>query len=307
MDAPDHAGISETDPLLRTRAIDENTLTGPPPTNWHEFKHPKLRQFPGHGARIKWLKYLGCGSEGIVFKARFGDGDPVAVKVFWLTLRPRYQCPMGKFKYDTWPFEHESRNVALMEKIRWVMSNTGTNPNGSFKIREGPKTRYDALRNLYSFSDESRQSAQTSTRQGVTDAPPFPPLPKCFGWMRIQRDQVPHVRPHVEGLVNDDVDWHWATIYEFVPGRTQDLVVGQAHLDFFYAMGFSVQPYKPNNWHGGRLVDCNDISTAVSGAWHPTFVHDFEAQEYFWTLKHTLDGAMPHSIVRPPKHAGKKA
>ncbi|KAK5637587.1 hypothetical protein RRF57_013302 [Xylaria bambusicola] len=99
--------------------VDENILNGPPPTTWDDFKHARLHQFPGRGTQIKWLDYLGHGEEGIVYKATIGNGDPVAVKVFWRTLRPNPQpLPQGNgFRAVEWPFEDESRIVALIEKI----------------------------------------------------------------------------------------------------------------------------------------------------------------------------------------------
>lgn len=62
-------------------AIDEAFLDGEPSTTRYDFEHPKLRQFPRRGSKIKWLDFLGYGREGMVFKASIGNGDPVALKV----------------------------------------------------------------------------------------------------------------------------------------------------------------------------------------------------------------------------------
>ncbi|KAI1300823.1 hypothetical protein F5Y03DRAFT_408180 [Xylaria venustula] len=177
-------------------------------------------RFPGCGTQIEWLEYLGHGEEGIVYKATIGNGDPVAVKVFWRTLRPNPQpLPQGNgSRAVEWPFEDESRTIALIEKIEWVMS-IKTNPERRVKTRKGPKTYKDAVRNLYAFSDESRRSSKTSTRQDLTDPPPFPPLPTCYGWMQIQRDQLPLLDPPVWHEVDSSLDWHWAIVFEFRPGR----------------------------------------------------------------------------------------
>ncbi|KAJ8126183.1 hypothetical protein O1611_g7455 [Lasiodiplodia mahajangana] len=269
MNSPVHVDSNETDNHTNSPPIDENILNGPPSTTWKDFKHAKLRQFPGDGTQIKWLEYLGHGAEGIVYKATIEDGDPVAIKVFWRTMRPKPQpLPRGNgFRAVEWPFEDESRTVALIEKIKWVMSNTETNPDQFVKIRKGPKTFRDAIRNLYSFSDEGRQSLKTSTRQDLTDPPPFPPLPICYGWMRIQRDRVPRLDPPVRHEVDDSLDWHWALVYEFVPGAKQDLVIGQLHLDFFYAIGFALEAYKPDNWQAGTLQEYASVKL-TSGFGH---------------------------------------
>ncbi|KAI3334826.1 hypothetical protein F4824DRAFT_467366 [Ustulina deusta] len=287
---------NETDKHSHSLPVDENTLNGPPLTTWNDFKHAKLRQFPGRGTQIEWFEYLGHGEEGIVYKASIGNGKPIAIKVFWRTLRPNPQpLPRGGFRAVEWPFEDESRTVALIEKIKWVMS---TNPE--IKIQKGPKTYKNAVRNLYSFSDEGCQSLQTSARQGLTDPPPFPPLPTCFGWLQIQRDQLPLLKPPVRHEVDDSLNWHWAIVYEFVPGATQDLVVGQLHLDFFYAIGFVLEAYKPDNWHGGRLIDYNDICSPFSKGWYATEVRQREAEKWFWTLDFVRDPIIRRRIVQRP-------
>ncbi|KAF2968975.1 hypothetical protein GQX73_g4612 [Xylaria multiplex] len=271
--------------------IDENLLDGPPPATWKDFKHAKLRQFPGHEKPIKWLKYLGHGAQGIVFKVSIGNGEPVALKIFWRSLRPSpLQVGEGKFRNIEWPFEDESRTVALIEKIKWAMST-----NSDITIRKCPQTHRHALRNLYAFSDEGR--AKPSERQEFINPPPFPPLPTCYGWMRIQRDEIPHVSP---GAWNDtdNVDWRWAIVYEFIPGATQDLTIGQLHLDFFYAVGFSLEPFKPDNWHGGRLVDCNDICSVFTRGWRAARWGQFDAKQWFRTLDFVRYPIIERRIVR---------
>ncbi|KAH9909791.1 hypothetical protein F4778DRAFT_789104 [Xylariomycetidae sp. FL2044] len=276
--------------------IDEDILNGRPPTAWHDFKHAKLRQFPVPATQIEWLEYLGHGEQGIVFKATAGNSDPVAVKVFWRTRQPIYRHPRG-FRLIDWPFKDESRTVALLEKLRWVMSDMQA--NAAVKIVEGPKTSRDAFRNLHAFSDEGRQSPRTSTRHQLTGPPPFPPLPACYGWMKIPRESLPRLDRPVWKEVDDDLDWHWAIVYELVPGATQDLAVGQMHLDFFYAIGFAMEAYKPDNWHGGRLVDLNDICSPFCRGWRAGSVYPREATTWFWTLDYTRGPAIPRTIIRP--------
>jgi hypothetical protein len=61
--------------------LENEVLEGPPSTTWRDFIRPKLRRFPRHGAKIEWLDYLGHGIHGLVFKVKFGDDDPVALKI----------------------------------------------------------------------------------------------------------------------------------------------------------------------------------------------------------------------------------
>ncbi|KAI1167420.1 hypothetical protein F5B18DRAFT_601738 [Nemania serpens] len=297
-----HINGNETNNYSDSLPIDESILNGPPLTTWKDFKHAKLRQFPGRG-QIRWLEYLGHGEEGIVYKATIDNGDPVAVKVFWRTLRPKPQpLPLGNgFRAVEWPFEDESRTLALIQKIKWVMSTIETNPDQSIKIQKGPKTFREAIRNLYSFSDEGRRSCQTSTSQRLTDLPPpFPPLPTCYGWMKIQQDQLPLLDRPVRHEVDGSLDWHWAIVFEFVPGAIQDPVVGQIHLDFFYAIGFALEAYKPDNWHGGRLIDCNDICSPFSIGWRATRVRQRNADEWFWTSDFVRGVIMRRRIIQRP-------
>ena len=72
---------NETGQNRHSPPVDENTLSGPPPTTWNDFTHATLRRFPGRGTQIEWLEYLGHGEEGIVYKARIGNVEPVAIKV----------------------------------------------------------------------------------------------------------------------------------------------------------------------------------------------------------------------------------
>ncbi len=77
---------NETDKHSHSLPVDENTLNGPPLTTWNDFKHAKLRQFPGRGTQIEWLEYLGHGEEGIVYKASIGNGKPIAIKVVRVSM-----------------------------------------------------------------------------------------------------------------------------------------------------------------------------------------------------------------------------
>lgn len=148
-------------------------------------------------------------------------------------------------------------------------------------IRTGPKSGKDAIDNLYAFSDEARQSPHIPDG---TPPPPFPPLPVCYGWTTVKRHELPVLDPPIWKEVDGHLDWHWAVVYEVVPKANQDLAVGQIHLDFFYAVGFALEPYKPDNWHGGRLVDLNDICSAFSIGWRWRAVCSCKAEEFFWTL-----------------------
>lgn len=129
-------------------------------------------------------------------------------------------------------------------------------------ILENPQNRPGAVLNLRAFSDEARLSPMQYHRP--ISPPPFTNITACYGWMKIKRDDIPCLRPPVWNDVDGDVDCHWAIIYEFVPPTEQDVKSGQAHLDFFYLTGFSLEPYRYINCRGGRLVDFGDLAVPIA-------------------------------------------
>ena len=205
---------------------------------------------------------------------------------FWHTKRPRPQpLPNGTgSRAVEWAFEDECRTVALIEKIKYVMENV-QDSSQPIAIKNGPSTAVDAVKNLYAFSDEGRRSSPKTTIPHNSIQPVrFPPLPACYGWTIVRQDELPLLHPPVYEEVDERFDWHWAIIYEVVPKTAQNTEIGQSHLDFFYAMGFALEAYKPDNWHGGRLIDFNDICSPLSQGWCKTAVRARDAKVWFWTL-----------------------
>ncbi|KAK4144475.1 uncharacterized protein C8A04DRAFT_27661 [Dichotomopilus funicola] len=272
--------------------VENEIQEGAPSSAWRDLRKPKLRRFPRHGAEITWLNYLGHGIAGLVFKVTIGVGDPVALKIaslplscppnpdtdkfqFWRARRPEPRPrPNGDgFIQDEWPFEDECHNVALLEKLKWLI--TTADVDRPLPILRRPKTVHDIVANLRSFSDEARNSPlQTLLPDNPIPMPPVPALTECYGWTT-----------------------HWALVYELVPDTPQDLAVGQGHLDFFYAIGFVMEAYKPDNWRGGRLVDFNDVSAPFSTGWRPSAVVPRDAGAWFWTLGFENERRIERKIV----------
>lgn len=302
--------------------LENQVLNGPPPTAWRDFIRPKLRRFPGHGANIQWLDYLGHGIHGLVFKVKFGDDDPVALKIvsrsttrtasslhktatltnpeFWQTRRPKRQPrPNGQgYTAPEWGLENECLTVALLEKMKWLMADAKSHADRPISPLRKPITNRHAAFNLYAFSDEAKCSTPSSpSPEDTIPLPPFPPLPICYGWTAVDRDDIPHLDPPVPNDVYNEVNWHWALVYELVPGARQHLEVGQAHLDFFYAVGFAMEPYKPDNWHGGRLIDINDVCSPLTPGWSPTAVVPRNAKSWFCWLGFTNSWDITRKIV----------
>lgn len=192
--------------------------------------------------------------------------------------------PTGKdYTQDEWPLEDESHKVTLLEKLEYLINNPDL--DRPLPILRRPKTLADIVANLRGFSDETRDSpAIPPLPEDPIRMPDFPPLPACYGWTTVHQDKIPHLIPAASDYVDDELDWHWAIVYELVPGAPQDLAVGQAHLDFFYAMRFAVQGYNPENWHGGRLIDMNDVSAPFTTGWRRPSITPRDAKTWFWTL-----------------------
>ncbi|KAH7146194.1 hypothetical protein EDB81DRAFT_842429 [Dactylonectria macrodidyma] len=292
-------------------AIDGDFLDGLPSTTRSDFEDAKLRRFPGCGSEIQWLEFLGYGREGLVFKVTFGHGDPVALKVFWRAKRPAQPVPRSTEPMILdWPFEDECITAALLDQMKRAMADddakAAAGATRTIATVPGPRTVTEAIRNICAFSDEARQSPRTGAKHSHwVYPPPFPPVPNCYGWTTIHRDQIPFINPPVRSVV-DDVDWHWAIVYELVPAGAQDISIGQLHLDFFYAVGLALGPYKCDNWHGGRLVDLNDIRTPYGIGWNRSLVRPRVANKWFLTLDCTQPYALAYKIVEPSERARRR-
>ncbi|KAL7626477.1 hypothetical protein AAE478_003249 [Parahypoxylon ruwenzoriense] len=273
----------------------EDTLEGPPGTSLNDFRHPKLRRFPRHDSQINWLEYLGHGEEGIVFKATIGGGKPVAVKVFWRTQRPALeQRYNGHVRQPEWPFEEECRTVALIEKMKWAMQYVETDPKQTIHLDRKPETRHDAFRLLLAFSDEQRHRSAEHGSPGFPLI--FPSITACHGWMTVRRDKLPRLDPPVWKEIDEQLDWHWAIVYDFVPEEEQDIAVGQTHLDFFYATGLTLEAYKSDNWRAGRLVDFGDVCSPFTRGWTPPFA-PCDAKTWFSTPGSVRPAVSKHMII----------
>jgi len=193
--------------------------------------------------------------------------------------------------------------VALLEKVKWVMQDARAHPDRPIGGLRAPKTKIDALSNLGAFCDEVRDDPgrdppiPDSERLAL---PPFPPLPACHGWTSVAHADVPALRPPMPEDLDAGADRSWALVYEYVPGSPQDRAVGQAHLDLFYALGFAMEEYKPDNWRGGRLVDHNDVCSPFTRGWTRYGVYRRDAEKWFWTLefKKPPEDDFRHHIVR---------
>lgn len=128
-----------------------------------------------------------------------------------------------------------------------------------------------ACKNLWSLSDEGR-AAPPRIFSDATPFPAFPPVMRCYGWMRLPPEKLPprfqwyRERERPRGY--QAVGVHYAIVYEYVPDtEEQDPDVIQPQLDVFYLAGFSLVDEKLVNWRQGKLVDFCDLSALVDRKW----------------------------------------
>lgn len=77
---------------------DEQPMHGRPSCAWENFKTPLLRTFPGDVADIVWEHRLGGGVDGYVWKIKWADHGPFALRVVSAGL-PRESVPFDRHTY----------------------------------------------------------------------------------------------------------------------------------------------------------------------------------------------------------------
>ncbi|KAG6078468.1 hypothetical protein E4U15_004246 [Claviceps sp. LM218 group G6] len=239
---------------------------------WKDLVNPLLGRFTHQGG-FRFLKFLGFGVDGVVWKVRINH-QTYALKVFWDA-----QAPEGN-KY--WSLQRECHNAALIAKMRFAIENSSDpiwlNPN--------PKTFDDAASNLHAFSNEGRSEARFRDMPGAVEYRTAPRLRKCYGWtsitgkelwalpshMRPPRLIIPHKRLVVSQMQSTE-DYR-AIVYEYVPSSEtgMDAEVIQAQLDFFWLGGWCMVPMRIENWGGpGILLDMADIVCLCHNAWRTDY------------------------------------
>ena len=67
--------------MYRPDFLSDELQQGPSLSPWADFIAPRLHQYPHHEQKITFWRVLGRGVDGTVLKVRFGDREPVAMKV----------------------------------------------------------------------------------------------------------------------------------------------------------------------------------------------------------------------------------
>ena len=157
-------------------------------------------------------------------------------------------------------------NCALLEKIETSLERAAA-AGKKIYVHPKPTTWKEARENLRAFS------TATSTSKSSESAPktpenlaPFTPNVKitgCLGWTEFKGSDINghFIRTRAPCFLDlKDDETYYAIIYEYIHGwklEADDII---AQLGFFHITGFSLVPFKCNNWRGsGVLVDFSDI------------------------------------------------
>ncbi|KFY95926.1 hypothetical protein V498_03004 [Pseudogymnoascus sp. VKM F-4517 (FW-2822)] len=241
--------------------LSEELQQGPPLSSWADFKASRLRQYPHYKEEITFYEVLGSGVDGTVLKVCFGDGEPVAMKVFYHTRRPN---PIdGIIRY--WPFERECRNMSLIEKVKY-----GIEQSSPIYLRSKISTRDEAIQNLFAFSTEGCRKNIFQAVRETESVSSIPDMTNCHGWVKVPGETLPSRR--LRRRFDPSFDFY-AIVYDFVSPSNLQVGIVQAQLDFFYVVGFSIETLKADNWEGkGLLVDFCDILSPLDRFWCPSLV-----------------------------------
>ncbi|KPM34267.1 hypothetical protein AK830_g12308 [Neonectria ditissima] len=199
-------------------------------------------------------EYLGQGEDGFVFKAQIDGQNPVAVKIFLHNRKPEPIYGVGRY----WAFERECLNCALLEMIDASLHRARTTKRPIYLFPK-PKTRMQALRNLFAFSDEAGEKGSPPDH-----FEPFAPdvrVNDCFGWTELSGSTINAALSKARVPMDiDNGERYFAIVYAFVPkGRLEGGAI-LSQLDFFHIAGFYSVPFNLTNWLGtGVLVDFSDI------------------------------------------------
>ncbi|KAG8670386.1 hypothetical protein FPOAC2_09742 [Fusarium poae] len=233
--------------------------------SWKDFKRPLLGRFMCH-ERIDFIKLLGYGEDGIVWKVNIGS-QVYALKAFWDN-----QPPEGT-KY--WAFQRECQNASLLAKMRHAINDS---PDPIW-LHPNPTTFRDAASNLNAFSNEGRSRKLYRKTPGAVEYNTAPRLRECYGWTQLSGKELRAVPANLRPLEvrsGNQVRNFWPTeeyhaiLYEYVPSSDAglDSNVVQAQLDFLWLGGWCFLDLKPDNWGGaGILLDMADPISLWHAGW----------------------------------------
>ncbi|KAI0173377.1 hypothetical protein GGR52DRAFT_542896 [Hypoxylon sp. FL1284] len=238
--------------------LSEELMSKPPSCSAADFTTPRLRRCPFDMASIDWKRShrITGGFDGYTWKIWFHGHDcPYALKMFWDAEPPegsrRYHAP-----------QRECQNNDILQLMEAAINDV---EGSSILINPNPKTKLDALKNTFMFSQEGRQAGLSNVDFEPMVISSMPRMRQCYGWVKINRSILNtwprNSRPEnrniekVTRTVSSNKD-HVAIIYEYIdePESDNDSAVVEETSDFLWRAGFGYSTASlARNWKEWRL------------------------------------------------------
>ncbi|KAI2776412.1 hypothetical protein F4815DRAFT_503316 [Daldinia loculata] len=130
----------------------------PPDCSFKAFKRPQLRRCSFNLETIDWprSRRIDGGLDGSILKIYFQGSDiPYCLKIFW-------DPEAGFGGVAQFAVERECINASVLQKMETSVEEAVTGSSPPILINPNPKTKEDAIDNIYGFSREGRQAGLSS-------------------------------------------------------------------------------------------------------------------------------------------------
>ncbi|KAI1464902.1 uncharacterized protein F4812DRAFT_440881 [Daldinia caldariorum] len=234
-----------------------------------DFEIPQLRRCVFDLTSIDWSRSRGiaAGYDGYTWKIRIrGHNRPYALKL------NRTQVLV-----NTMPPNESAKTMRYCNLMQAAVEDVESPP---IMINPNPKSKSDALRNTYMFSQEGRQAGLPNANFEPMVITRIPRMRRCYGWVKINystlRTWPQKAQPHpwiderLVRYVSPGKD-HIAIIYEYIQETENgnDPKVVKEVTDFLWRAGFGYSVASlARNWKNGVLIDLSDIVHACGYQWH---------------------------------------
>ncbi|KAL7950365.1 hypothetical protein V8C42DRAFT_197163 [Trichoderma barbatum] len=251
--------------------LNDELMEGLPRFRGRDLKNPRLRRSTFDPKTLVFESRLGGGADGYVWKVRFGDEGPFALKVFWDQVPPN---EVGTY----YSMQRECQNAAVLQMME---ASVATEP---VLVYDRPVGKKDAIENYFAFCEENRVGKLGL--ESKTEMPPpgtrliteLPRMAKCYGWLKLHSDlweelpislQATHKEvSKVRKLIGSHMNCI-AVVYELIEDGENDAATVEEVDNFLWHAGFAytIVPHA-RNWKSGVLVDHAEIVHTRGYGWN---------------------------------------
>ncbi|QYS93446.1 hypothetical protein H0G86_000821 [Trichoderma simmonsii] len=274
--------------------INDEFMEGRPRFRGSDYRQPRLRRSTFDPKTLVFESRLGGGDDGFVWKVRFDNEGPFALKVFWDQVPPQ---EVGSY----YPMQRECQNAAVLQMMEAAVANEPV------LVYTHPFGKGDAHENYFSFCEENAISklgikADPKTLpSGTKLITEMPRLAQCYGWVKFPSDtleglpislQATHDEPHkVRKLVGSHMDCI-AIVYEFIEEGKNSLGAVEKVDNFLWFAGFAyANEPEEKSWRSNVLVDHSEIIHTRGYGWNEEDYMDRSAEQIISDedLEHEMD------------------